>query len=121
MKKFIVDNSIYILVVIVFLILPWIFFKDSFKINSVIFANGDGNLMALPMRQIIIESIKNFEPPFWNKYIFSGFPLLANPQASIFYPVIFMLDLIFPLTVSYNISILLHYSLVGIFLFFFLD
>ncbi|MCL5069961.1 MAG: hypothetical protein M1308_03575, partial [Actinobacteria bacterium] len=59
--------------------------------------------------------------PFWNRYIFSGFPLFANPQASIFYPIVFILDLIFPLTVSYNISISLHYSLFGIFLFFFLD
>ena len=121
MKKFFIKNRIYILVVVVFLILPWIFFNDSFKINSVIFANGDGNLIALPMRQVIMDSIKSFEPPFWNRYIYSGFPLLANPQASVFYPIVLILDLIFPLTVSYNISILLHYSLFGIFLFFFLD
>ncbi|HEY0089770.1 MAG TPA: YfhO family protein [Candidatus Lokiarchaeia archaeon] len=121
MKKFFIKNRIYILVVVVFLILPWVFFNDSFKINSVIFANGDGNLIALPMRQLVMDSIKNFEPPFWNKYIFSGFPLFANPQASVFYPIVFILDLIFPLTISYNISILLHYSLFGIFLFFFLD
>jgi hypothetical protein len=121
MKKFFIKNRINILVVVVFLILPWVFFNDSFKINSVIFANGDPNLIALPMRQLVMDSIKNFEPPFWNKYIFSGFPLFANPQASIFYPIVFILDLIFPLTVSYNISILLHYSLFGIFLFFFLD
>jgi hypothetical protein len=121
MKKFFIKNRIYILIVVVFLILPWVFFNDSFKINSFIFANGDGNLIALPMRQVVMDSINNFEFPFWNRYIFSGFPLLANPQSSIFYPIVFILDLLFPLTVSYNISILLHYSLFGIFLFFFLD
>ena len=121
MKKFFIKNRIYILIVVVFLILPWVFFNDSFKINSFIFANGDGNLIALPLRQVVMDSIKNFEFPFWNRYIFSGFPLLANPQSSIFYPIVFILDLLFPLTVSYNISILLHYSLFGIFLFFFLD
>jgi hypothetical protein len=121
MKKFFIKNRIYILVVFVFLILPWFFFNDSFKINSVIFANGDPNLIALPMRQLVMDSIKHFEPPFWNRYIFSGFPLFANPQASLLYPIVFILDLIFPLTVAYNLSILLHYSLFGIFLFFFLD
>jgi multisubunit Na+/H+ antiporter MnhE subunit len=90
MNKFFFRNRINILVVVVFLILPWVFFNDSFKINSVIFANGDPNLIALPMRQLVMDSIKNFEPPFWNKYIFSGFPLFANPQASIFYPIVFI-------------------------------
>ncbi|MBM3709851.1 MAG: hypothetical protein FJW61_05470, partial [Actinobacteria bacterium] len=121
MKNYFIKNRINILIIIIFSILPWVFFNDSFKINSVIFANGDPNLIALPMRQLVMDSIKNLEPPFWNRYIFSGFPLFANPQASIFYPIVFILDLLFPLTVSYNISILLHYSLFGIFLFFFLD
>lgn len=121
MKNFFIKNRTNILIIIVFLILPWIFFKDSFHINTLVFSNGDPNFLALPMRQIVMDSIKNFDAPFWNRYIFSGFPLFANPQASIFYPIVFILDLIFPLSVSYNLSILLHYSLFGIFLFLFLD
>ena len=121
MKNFFIKNRINIIIVFIYLILPWIFFRDSFQINSVIFSNGDPNLIALPMRQLVMDSIRNLEFPFWNRYIFSGFPLFANPQASIFYPVVFILDLIFPLTVSYNLSILLHYSLFGIFLFLFLN
>ena len=121
MKNFFIKNRINIFIIIIFLILPWIFFKDSFKINSLVFSNGDPNFLALPMRQLVMDSIKNHESPFWNRYIFSGFPLFANPQASIFYPIVFILDLIFPLTISYNLSILLHYSLFGIFLFLFLD
>lgn len=46
---------------------------------------------------------------------------MANPQAGIFYPITFILDLIFPLTVSYNLSILIRYSLAGIFLYLFLN
>jgi len=121
MKNYFIKNRINILIIIIFLILPWIFFRDSFKINSVVFSNGDPNFLALPMRQLVMDSIKNLEPPFWNRYIFSGFPLFANPQASVFYPIVFILDLIFPLTVAYNLSILLHYSLFGIFLFLFLN
>lgn len=121
MKKYFAQNKVNFLIIIVFLILPWIFFKDSFHINSLVFSNGDPNFLAIPMRQVVMDAIKNFEAPFWNKYIFSGFPLFANPQASIFYPIVFILDLMFPLSVAYNISILLHYSLFGIFLFLFLD
>ena len=121
MKNFFIKNRINIIIIFIYLILPWIFFRDSFQINSVVFSNGDPNLIALPMRQLVMDSIKNLDPPFWNRYIFSGFPLFANPQASLFYPIVFILDLIFPLTVSYNLSILLHYSLFGIFLFLFLN
>jgi hypothetical protein len=121
MKNFFIKNRINIIIIFIYLILPWIFFRDSFQINSVVFSNGDPNLIALPMRQLVMDSIKNLELPLWNRYIFSGFPLFANPQASIFYPIVFILDLIFPLTVSYNLSILLHYSLFGIFLFLFLN
>src|SRR5665647_3981942 len=92
MKNFFIKNRINIIIIFIYLILPWIFFRDSFQINSVVFSNGDPNLIALPMRQLVMDSIKNLDPPFWNRYIFSGFPLFANPQASLFYPIVFILD-----------------------------
>ena len=45
----------------------------------------------IPWKKLVIEQIKNKQPPLWNPYSFSGNPLLANFQAGVFYP----LNLIF--------------------------
>lgn len=37
-----------------------------------------------------LESIKNFSLPYWNPFMFSGVPYLANPQTSFFYPLSFL-------------------------------
>jgi len=37
-----------------------------------------------------LDSIKNFSVPYWNPYIFSGTPHLANLQTSFFYPLSFL-------------------------------
>ena len=79
------------------MLLPWFFFKDSMKIGSVIFGYGDPNYNTLPLWDLIVNSIKNGEFPFWNRYIYSGFPLFANPQTSILYPILWVLHFIFPL------------------------
>ncbi len=110
-----------VVTIIVFIILPFIFFNDSYKIITLIFGNGDPNYNTLPLWDLIVTSIRNGEFPFWNRYIYSGFPLFANPQSSILYPVLWVLYFIFPLSVAYNISILLHYSLAGIFTYIFLN
>ena len=121
MKDLIKRNKVNIILIIIFLLLPWLFFNDSIKIGSVIFGAGDPNYNTLPLWDLIVNSIKNGEFPFWNRYIYSGFPLFANPQTSILYPVLWILYFIFPLSVAYNISILLHYSLAGIFTYIFLN
>jgi len=114
-------NKSDIIIIIIFFILPFIFFNDSFKINTLIFGNGDPNNHTLPIWDLIVTSIRNGEFPFWNRYIYSGFPLFAIPHSSILYPLLWILYFIFPLSVAYNISILLHYSLAGIFTYIFLN
>lgn len=39
-----------------------------------------------PWKNLVIQSLKNFQIPLWNPYNFSGSPLLANFQSSVFYP-----------------------------------
>lgn len=120
-KNFLLKNKNTIIIIIIFIILPLIFFKDHIRdFSKIIYGDGDPNYNTLPLRQLFLDSIKNFEMPFWNRYIYSGYPLLANPQAFIFYPVALVFDLIFPLTVAYNLSIIFHYSLAGIFFYLFL-
>jgi hypothetical protein len=109
-----------ILVIFLFLILPFVFFKDAFNLNSIILGMRDSEQVFLPYHYLKIDILKNLEFPFWNNYIFSGFPLFSSPSAGILYPVTLILGLVFPAAFSFNISVLLHYSLAGIFLYLFL-
>ncbi len=115
-KKYRID----ILIIFIFLILPFIFFKNGLKLNSVILGSGDPTAYYFPLHQLKFELIKDLEMPFWNRYNFSGFPLLANPQANVFFPLTLILGLIFPVIISYNLSVILSYSLAGIFFYLFL-
>jgi len=121
MAVFLKKYKINILIIFIFLILPYIFFKDTFKLNSVILGSGDPTAITIPLRQLIADLIKNLEMPFWNQYNFSGYPLLALPEVGPLYPITLILYLIFPVTLAYNFSILLHYSLAGIFMYLFLN
>jgi len=113
-------NKFDILAIFFFLILPLLFFKNITKINSEIFATGDALLYTIPLRQLNAELLNSFQLPFWNEYIFSGFPLMANPQVGAFYPINLIFDLFLPINLSFNISLLIHYSLAGIFTYLFL-
>jgi len=109
-----------ILIIFIFLILPFVFFKDSTNLNSVILGMRDSEQVFLPYHYLKMDLLKNFELPFWNNYIFSGFPLFSSPSAAILYPITLILGLLFPAALSFNISVLIHYSLAGIFLYLFL-
>lgn len=43
-----------------------------------------------PWKTFVIQSLKNGVIPLWNPYNFSGAPLLANFQSSVFYPLNFL-------------------------------
>ncbi|MEK7746489.1 MAG: hypothetical protein AAB576_07475 [Elusimicrobiota bacterium] len=47
---------------------------------------GDLYSYHLPLRHLAASRLQSGQLPFWNPYIFSGLPLLANPQSSLFYP-----------------------------------
>ncbi|MEA2016598.1 MAG: hypothetical protein U9O59_07880, partial [Actinomycetota bacterium] len=59
-----------------------------------IFGSGDPTAIAIPFRQLMVDLIKDFELPFWNKFNFSGYPLLSYIETSVFYPITFILNLI---------------------------
>jgi len=117
-REYFKDNKIELLLLFLYLILPIIFFKDIDKLNSVIMGKGDAEMYSVPFQQLLTDSIKNLDPVLWNNYTFSGFPLLS--QFGFLYPVSALLGLIFPTLLAYNISVLLHYSIAGIFLYLFL-
>lgn len=47
---------------------------------------ADGVLQFYVWRDLVFESWRNFQVPFWNPYQLMGTPLLANSQSGAFYP-----------------------------------
>lgn len=73
----------------------------------------------IPWKQLSIELIKSGELPLWNPYNFSGEPLLANIQATTFYPLT-LLFLALNFNKAWSIYIILSPLLASIFTFLFL-
>src|SRR4051794_34214718 len=68
---------------------------------------GDLFTFHYPMRHLAAEALQQGRLPFWNPYVFSGLPLLANPQAALFYP-LSALGFVLPLTPALSWDFLLH-------------
>lgn len=119
-RAFLNKYRIDILVIILFLVLPFVFFRDTFRLDSFVLGQGDAIKLYIPFNQLKTDLLKNLEGPFWNSSIFCGFPLLSSPQAAVFYPFHLILLLFGSSVVGYNVSLLLHYSLGGIFMYFLL-
>jgi len=115
--RYFIINKRNIIIIVVFLVLPFIFFADTLKIGSVILGRGD-IIHTLSIKQFILDAFKNFNMPLWNRYIYCGHPFIS---LSIFYPISLILELIFPLALAYNLGVLIHCSLAGIFMFMLLD
>lgn len=116
-SNFFKRNKVYIFIILIYIILPLFFFKGILNINSVIFSSGDA-LDYISQKHISLDALKDWSRVFWNGYNNCGVPF---EDSYFFYPITLILDLIFPLTLAFNLQILLHYSLAGIFMFLFLD
>jgi len=51
-----------------------------------VLATGDILLYFYPYRDFVAAALREGRIPFWNPYLFSGAPLLANTQAAVLYP-----------------------------------
>lgn len=71
-----------------------------------------------PWKSFVIQSLKNFDIPFWNPYNFSGTPMLANNQSAIFYPTN-VLFLLLPRNISWVIYLFLQPVLASFFTYIF--
>lgn len=72
-----------------------------------------------PWKNLAIDMIKNGQVPLWNPYNFSGTPLLANLQSSVFFPGNILL-VIFPLIKGWTILVVMLPFLYSIFSYLFL-
>lgn len=72
-----------------------------------------------PWRDLAIEIFKSGQIPLWNPYAFSGYPLLANIQSAVFYP-LNILFFIFDSKVAWTIYVLSQPILAFIFMYLFI-
>jgi len=66
-----------------------------------------------PVRMLVADEIRSFHLPLWNPYIYSGVPLLANPQWATFYP-LNILFYLFPTPFVFTFLIIIHISIAGL-------
>lgn len=117
-KKSIVSAN---MVCIIFLIaLPFFFYFNWFSsFSSSLWTYGDGEYSYFSYRKFLLESWTNGNFPFWNHYINLGFPFYADPQTEVLYP-FNILYLFLPFNESFNLLMMLHFALAGLFSFIFL-
>ncbi len=81
---------------------------------------SDFILQFFPWKNFLYEAVKmKGSLPFWNPYLFSGTPFIANIQASMFYPPGFLYYLL-PTDTAYLYTTLLHCILGAIFMYLFM-
>lgn len=63
--------------------------------------------------EVVREAVRNGQLPFWDPYRFGGYPLLADPQHSAFYPATWLM-IVLPSNVGVSWYMVLHIWLAGV-------
>jgi hypothetical protein len=105
-------NNLFFLVV--YGILPYVFFGVATNVVTTALAPGDGGLFGLPIKIFAA----GMHP--WNPYIQGGTFSFADIGWQAFYPPGLVIMRVFPNPFGYNLLLLLHYSMAGYFTFLFL-
>lgn len=71
-----------------------------------------------PYYDQVREAVRDGRLPFWEPTLFNGFPLMAQPQQNVFYPLLWPSFLI-PVNVGISLYMLLHIWLAGLGMFLF--
>ncbi|MCJ7616740.1 MAG: YfhO family protein [Desulfobacterales bacterium] len=95
-----------------------IYFHDILT-SKLLFTERDLSVYFLPPRACWVDMIKGFQFPFWNPYFYCGQPFFAALQPGILYPLNIFFILL-PFDLAFNLIIVLHYFLAGIFTYFFI-
>ncbi len=70
-----------------------------------------------PVQSVVKEQYLSGTFPFWNSYMFAGFPLMASSQHAVFYPISILPLLVLPHHLAYNLDVVIHYALAAFFTF----
>ncbi len=105
------------LVCVLLLCVCFLYFYDILN-KGLLFTERDLAVYFIPPRMFWVSMIKDGLLPLWNPYSYCGQPLLATLQTGIFYPLNLLLLLSFDL--GFNLIIVLHFFLAGVFTYFFI-
>lgn len=105
-----------IIIVALALTLHFRLFMDR---QAIPYADASDSLLSLVfMQDFISESVhKHHQLPLWDPRIWSGTPLIGNPQAGLFYPPAWVFMLL-SLPVAMKVYYILHTALAGVFMYF---
>ena len=78
------------------------------------FLYGDNIQQFFPWFKIYSSCLKNLELPFWTRYMQAGFPLAAEGQVGVFYPLNFIIFSLLPFELAYNYSVVIHFVIAGV-------
>lgn len=112
------SRVINISIIFLFVFLPILLWWKAFLLKGV-FVYGDASASFFPFRAWTFQLLREGILPFWTPYIHNGHPLLAIFSIAVFYP-LNLLFLPFPAYIGWNYSIIGHYILAGIFMYFYL-
>jgi len=110
---------------IIVLILITLFYDTRITFNKGLVITDDlftSDLMndRYPVRVELSRNIKEGHLPLWTNLIYCGFPIQANPESGIIYPLNIILFGALPPALAFNISLLLKFFLAAFFLFMYL-
>ncbi|MHC1749541.1 MAG: YfhO family protein [Cellulosilyticaceae bacterium] len=106
-----------LLIIVGYLIIPVLFFLRVL-IADIYMVQGDG-LGYLAGSQFIKDSIINGEIPLWNRFNASGNTFIGDIQNKFFYPLMWI-SLMFSTKIGFKLYFIMHLSLGGIFMYFYL-
>jgi hypothetical protein len=98
-----------------YLLIAWAFHAGSINPLSNLIGGGDGFIQGVASKTFATS----FSP--WNPYVQSGKFVFADVLYQSFYPPSLVLLSIFPNTFGFNLFLLVHYALAGLFLYLYLE
>ncbi len=96
------------------LFLAFIFGRVLF--SDQIFALRDIAVFVFPLKHFVLEQMQEGILPLWNPYVGCGTPFQAEIQSHVLYP-LSLIFLLFPLRLAFNLFILIHFLLAGLFMY----
>ena len=90
------------------LCLPFLYFWRG-TIGDLLLAEGDGQIVFLPMRAIFGRQLAAGHLPLWNPWVFSGIPFLGAMQTGMLYPTTWLFAVL-PPTWAMNLLVIAIYA-----------
>ena len=79
------------------------------------YSGSDLTELNIPFRYVVAESFKSGQIPLWTNSLASGWPILAEGQSGVFYPLNIILFTILPLPAAVTFSLVINFWLASLF------